>query len=87
MRSRTVGGALLPLPMNAAGRSARSTLVRAAAILLSLLIGSRAPAAVKLPAVFSHHMVLQRDMAVPIWGWAEPGEEVTVVTNGAPRSG
>ena len=23
-------------------------------------------------------MVLQRDMKVPIWGWAEPGEEVTV---------
>ena len=23
-------------------------------------------------------MVLQRDMQVPIWGWAEAGEEVTV---------
>ena len=33
---------------------------------------------VKLPSVFGSNMVLQRDMPVPIWGWAEPGEEVTV---------
>ncbi len=35
--------------------------------------------AVELPAVFSDHMVLQREMPVPVWGTAEPGEEVTVV--------
>jgi sialate O-acetylesterase len=33
---------------------------------------------VKLPPLFSDHMVLQEDTSVPIWGWAEPGEEVTV---------
>ncbi|MEZ6056178.1 MAG: sialate O-acetylesterase [Planctomycetaceae bacterium] len=33
---------------------------------------------VKLPAVFGSHMVLQREMPVPVWGWAEAGEEVTV---------
>jgi sialate O-acetylesterase len=33
---------------------------------------------VKLPALFSDHMVLQADTPVPVWGWAEPGEEVTV---------
>ncbi len=37
-----------------------------------------ARADVKLPRVISDHAVLQRDMGVPIWGWAEPGEEVTV---------
>jgi sialate O-acetylesterase len=37
-----------------------------------------AVADVKLPAVLDSHMVLQRDVPVPIWGWAEPGEEVTV---------
>ncbi len=37
-----------------------------------------ARADVKLPAVFSNQMVLQRDRAVPIWGWAEPGEKVRV---------
>ena len=36
------------------------------------------PREVKLPAVISEHMVLQRDMPVPIWGWAAPAEEVTV---------
>ncbi len=35
-------------------------------------------AEVKLPAVLSSHMVLQRDMAVPIWGTAAAGEKVTV---------
>ncbi|WP_425398506.1 sialate O-acetylesterase [Aeoliella sp.] len=33
----------------------------------------------RLPSVFSNHMVLQRDMAAPVWGWAEPGAEVAVV--------
>ncbi len=64
-----------------------------ALLVASLLIGSHASAAVKLPAIFAHHMVLQRDAPVPIWGWAEPGEEVTVaiadqsktVTAGADR--
>lgn len=32
----------------------------------------------KLAALFSDHMVLQRDKPVPVWGWAEPGEQVTV---------
>lgn len=35
-------------------------------------------AEVKLPAVFSDHMVLQREMAVPVWGQAAPDEQVTV---------
>ncbi len=39
---------------------------------------SPARADVKLPSVFGSNMVLQRDMPVPIWGWAKPGEEVTV---------
>jgi len=37
-----------------------------------------AAADVKLPAVISDHMVLQQAMKAPIWGWAEPGEKVTV---------
>ncbi|HEV2448013.1 MAG TPA: sialate O-acetylesterase, partial [Candidatus Sulfopaludibacter sp.] len=34
--------------------------------------------AVKLPALISDHMVLQRGMPVRIWGWADPGEAVRV---------
>ena len=33
---------------------------------------------IKLPSVIGSGMVLQRDMQVPIWGWAEAGEEITV---------
>jgi len=33
---------------------------------------------VKLPGVIGHHMVLQREMPVPVWGWADPAEQVTV---------
>ena len=36
---------------------------------------------VKLPAVISDNMVLQRGMEVPIWGWAEPGEHIAVMGN------
>lgn len=43
-----------------------------------LLVSSGVQAEVTLPSVIGSHMVLQRDAPVPIWGWAEPGEEVRV---------
>jgi len=46
--------------------------------LLSLLLAPLARADVKLPAIISDHMVLQAETNAPIWGWAEPGEEVAV---------
>lgn len=33
---------------------------------------------VKLPTVFADGMVLQQKSTVTVWGWAEPGEKVTV---------
>ncbi len=42
---------------------------------------SNAQAEVSLPKIFSDNMVLQRDMPVKIWGWAEEGESVTVSFN------
>jgi sialate O-acetylesterase len=39
-------------------------------------------AAVRLPSIFSDHMVLQAGAPDPIWGWAEPGQVVTVELNG-----
>ena len=54
-------------------------LVRGVACGLALaLTVSVAAAAVKLPAVIGDNMVLQRGQTLPIWGWAEKGEEVTV---------
>jgi sialate O-acetylesterase len=58
----------------------RLTLLVVTSALLSLATTARAD--VKLPAIFGHHMVLQRDAAVPVWGTAAPGEEVTVVIAG-----
>ena len=47
----------------------------------SLLLGE-----VSLPPVLGNHMVLQRGEPVPIWGLADPGEEVSVVFGGASAS-
>lgn len=33
---------------------------------------------VKLPAVFSDHMVLQQKAKVQFWGWADPGEIISI---------
>ena len=43
-------------------------------------------AAVKLPLVFSDRMILQRDAPVPVWGWAEAGEEITVAFAGQTKT-
>ncbi len=42
--------------------------------------------AVKVSGVFADQMVLQREAAVPVWGWAEPGEGVTVEFAGQKKS-
>ena len=47
-----------------------------------LLCASVAQADVWMPSVFSDNMVLQREKSVPVWGWAEPGEKVTVTFGG-----
>jgi sialate O-acetylesterase len=42
------------------------------------ILTAPAAAEVKLPPVLSSHMVLQRDIPLPLWGTAAPGEKVTV---------
>ena len=54
-------------------------------ILTLALAAVVARADVKLPPIFSDHAVLQRDRALPVWGWADPGEQVTV-TLGAQKA-
>ena len=49
-----------------------------AVVVLAWCVGAPAHADVKLPAVIGSHMVLQQGMPVPVWGWADPGEQVTV---------
>jgi len=38
--------------------------------------------AIELGAPFCDNMVLQRQMAVPVWGWSKPGAKVTVAFSG-----
>ena len=37
---------------------------------------------VRLPAFFNDHMVVQQQLPVKVWGWAEPAEEITVAFGG-----
>lgn len=58
---------------------ARKNLISALSCLsLVWLAATNASAEVKLPAIFTDHMVLQQGQANPVWGWAEAGERVTV---------
>jgi sialate O-acetylesterase len=54
--------------------------MRFAPLLLPVVVlsASFAQAKIKLPALVSDHMVLQQEAKVNVWGWAEPGEKVSV---------
>ena len=49
---------------------------------MGLLPGIPAHGDVRLPKIFGNHMVLQRGMKLPVWGWAGAGESVTVKLTG-----
>ena len=54
--------------------------------LLSLGAVSNASAELNLPSIFSDRMVLQRGKPLPFWGWADPGQRITVGFGGLERS-
>ena len=45
---------------------------------LVLLVSISSYANVQLPKIFTDSMVLQRDHVIPVWGWADKGEKITV---------
>ena len=47
-------------------------------LLLALAAPAGLRAELKLPAIFTDHMVLQQKQSDPIWGWDNPGTKVTV---------
>lgn len=58
------------------------------ALTIAMLWGwMAAGAAVVLPNIFAHHMVLQQKQPVAIFGFAAPGEQVTVRFNGQVKKG
>lgn len=49
--------------------------------LLILLLAFSVNAQVKLPAIVSSNMVLQRNTSVNVWGWAEANEKITITAS------
>ena len=47
-------------------------------IVIAAILAAAARADVTLPSVIGDRMVLQRGREIPVWGWAAPGEAVTV---------
>jgi len=57
-----------------------SVLIFGAVLFPATLLETRAE--VKLATIFSDHMVLQRGIEIPVWGWADRGETVTLSLGG-----
>lgn len=51
-----------------------------------VFLATRTQANVRLPSIFSDHMVLQAGLGVPVWGWADPGEGIVVSVNSQTQS-
>ncbi|MGB0766183.1 MAG: sialate O-acetylesterase [Phycisphaeraceae bacterium] len=47
---------------------------------------AKAPAGLQLATPFTDNMILQRQKPVPVWGWAEPGSDVTVLFAGQTKT-
>jgi len=51
-------------------------------IAIGMFLAGSAWAEVRLPALVGSGMVLQRDARINLWGWAAPGEEVSIAFHG-----
>ncbi len=63
-------------------RMKRNGFVAGLILLLLVITQSSVNATVKLPRLVSSGMVLQRDVPVKIWGWADPSEKITIQFKG-----
>jgi len=57
-------------------------LFRVLTLLAVTLTASATQAALRLPNIFSDHMVVQQKMPIRVWGWTTAGQEVTVEMGG-----
>src|SRR4051794_29481518 len=64
----------------------RTGLALAAILAAASLCPAPARADVKLPSLFTSHMVLQRDQSDRVWGRADPSEVVTVTIAGQTKT-
>ena len=61
-------------------------MIRTALFLTCAAVAGTSHADVRLPALFTDHMVLQRGKPITVWGWADEGEKVTVSFHDATAS-
>lgn len=54
-------------------------------IFVFVLLSLESTAQLHLARLFTDHAVLQRQKPIPVWGWANPGEEVSVALAGQTR--
>jgi sialate O-acetylesterase len=47
-------------------------------LVLILFMAADSNASVRLPKIFGDNMVLEQKSKVPVWGWADPNEQITV---------
>jgi sialate O-acetylesterase len=55
-------------------------------VVAAMLLSAPVSAEIKLPSIIGDHMVLQRDRAVPVWGWDDAGAEVKVTMGQATKT-
>jgi sialate O-acetylesterase len=60
----------------------RIVLLAMALMATKLLAAQTPPSDLRLPPLFGDHMVVQRDVTVPVWGWAPPHARVSVKLDG-----
>ncbi|MCJ7692251.1 MAG: hypothetical protein MUO22_02395, partial [Sedimentisphaerales bacterium] len=59
----------------------QKVIINAVTLTVLLAVFTSAHADVKLPHVFADKMVLQRNVQIPVWGWAQPAEKITLTFN------
>src|SRR6266498_6151338 len=67
-------------------RSIRSVSAVAIAVLFGAGCSQIARAEIRLPNIFSSHMVLQQENPLIVWGWASPNETITIQLASETRS-
>jgi len=77
-RSFLTALALAPLARAAAGYTADRLRLSTCFFVLLGCLSLTARANVRLPALLTDNLVLQQKSNVALWGWADPGEQVTV---------
>ena len=63
-------------------RRASKFFLLALSLTLTSAFAQRASAEVRVPSIIGDNMVLQQGQKDRVWGWAAPGERVTVTFNG-----